>query len=213
MHITRTNDPFFGNSVCHLLPLVIACCCFSLGFGISPLASTSLTLQGSQQSEAEPVSLKVVGISVVDFFRTMSELSGLNFLIDPDVSGSLTLNVEQVSWDQLMETVLESQGLIKTIRGNLVRISTQGSLRQEQQARRQLRQTRQEAAETITMIRRLSYASGSEIVPILQQHLSSRGTINVDERTNTLVITDIPSVIERVMGLTEREQNQTSGPR
>ena len=143
----------------------------------------------------------------------MSELSGLNFLIDPDVSGSLTLNVEQVSWDQLMETVLESQGLIKTIRGNLVRISTQGSLRQEQQARRQLRQTRQEAAETITMIRRLSYASGSEIVPILQQHLSSRGTINVDERTNTLVITDIPSVIERVMGLTEREQNQTSGPR
>ena len=77
----------------------------------------------------EPVSLKLVNVSLVDFFRAISELSGLNILIDPDVSGTITINVEQVPWDQLFDAVLHSHGLVKTIRGNLVRIATKDTLK------------------------------------------------------------------------------------
>ncbi|MDA2930057.1 secretin and TonB N-terminal domain-containing protein [Acidobacteria bacterium AH-259-O06] len=86
----------------------------------------ALAVQESRY-EGEPVSQKVVGISLVDFFRTISELSGLNILIDPDVTGSLTLNIERVPWDQLFDAVLQSHGLAIRIEGNLVRISTQQS--------------------------------------------------------------------------------------
>ncbi|MCZ6877347.1 MAG: secretin and TonB N-terminal domain-containing protein [Acidobacteria bacterium] len=194
-----------------LLPIVTLIACglhlYSAGSGPETSALTP-SPQAVQESryEGEPVSLKVVGISLVDFFRTISELSGLNFLIDPEVTGSLTLNVEQVPWDQLFDSVLQSQGLVRSIEGSLVRISTQTRLIQEQQIQRQLKETRLQAEEIITVSRRLNYATAAELLPILQSQLSPRGSINVDIRTNTLIITDIPSAIERLLGTTDSRE-------
>ena len=82
-----------------------------------------------------------------------------------------------------------------------MRIATRRRFLEERQAQQQLKKARLRAAATMTISRRLSYATGSEIVPVLRQHLSPRGTIHFDQRTNTLIITDIPSVIEQVVGL------------
>jgi len=77
-----------------LLPVVTLVIAFGLPLysasssETSALTTSPLAVQESRY-EGEPVSLKVVGISLVDFFRTISELSGLNILIDPDVTGSL----------------------------------------------------------------------------------------------------------------------------
>ena len=198
-----------GQILLPLVTLLIACGLPLYSAGSSPetsaLTTSSLVVQESRY-EGEPVSLKVVGISLVDFFRTISELSGLNILIDPDVTGSLTLNVERVPWDQLFDAVLQSHGLAMRIEGNLVRISTQRKLIQEQQAQRQLKQARLQAGDTITVSRRLNYATGTEIISILQQHLSPQGTINVDSRTNTLIITDVPSALERLLRITDSRE-------
>ncbi|MEE8349141.1 MAG: type IV pilus secretin PilQ [Acidobacteriota bacterium] len=168
-------------------------------------ASPNPTLPPAQDSEysGEPISLKVVGISVTDFFRTISELSGLNILIDPDVSGSLTLNVEQVPWDQIFDAVLQSQGLAKRIEGNLIRITTQGRLRSEQELQQQLKEAELLAADTVLISHRLNYAEGGEMLTSLEPHLTPRGSINVDDRTNTLIITDIPDGLEQVTSLIE----------
>ncbi|MCK5351310.1 type IV pilus secretin PilQ [bacterium] len=140
-------------------------------------------------------------ISVTDFFRTISELSGLNILIDPEVGGSLTLNVEQVPWDQLFDAVLQSQGLAKRIEGNLVRISTQDKLRSEQEINQQLKEATLVAADTLTVTKRLNYATGAEISGTLEPHLTPRGSMNVDDRTNTLIISDVPFGIDAVTSL------------
>ena len=178
-----------------------------------PAPAASAQAQPAVQSEyqGEPISLKVVSISVTDFFRTISELSGLNILIDPDVGGTLTLNVEQVPWDQLFDAVLASQGLAKRIEGNMVRISTQGRLRSEQETQQQLKEAQLLAADTITVSKRLNYATGGEITTSLQPHLTARGSMNVDNRTNTLIITDIPSGLDQVnelIGILDVPQKQ-----
>ncbi len=198
-----------GQILLPVVTLVIACGLPLFSASSSPetsaLTTSSLAVQ-ERKYEGEPVSLKVVGISLVDFFRTISELSGLNFLIDPDVAGSLTLNVERVPWDQLFDTVLQSHGLAMRVEGNLVRIFTQTKLIEEQQTQRQLKQARLQAGDTITVSRRLNYAIGTEIISTLESHLSPRGTINVDSRTNTLIITDVPSAIERLLEITDSRE-------
>ena len=191
--MTYTKKHILRRGLTQVLCLALACS-FSLY-----LASPSAQAQGPY--EGQPVSLKVVQISVTDFFRTISELSGLNILIDPEVAGSLTLNVEQVPWDQLFDAVLQSQGLAKRIEGNLVRISTQDKLRTEQEINQQLKEATFLAADTLTVIKRLNYATGREITSSLEPHLTLRGSMNVDDRTNTLIISDVPFGIDAVTNL------------
>jgi type IV pilus assembly protein PilQ len=154
--------------------------------------------------EGEPVSLKLVNVSLVDFFRTISELSGLNILIDPDVSGSLTINVEQIPWDQLFESVLESQGLVMGIDGNLIRISTKETLRLEEEAQSALKQAAFLAEDTVTITRHLNYSTASELLPSFKNQLSPRGQIDVDERTNTLIITDVAGSVDKLISLADK---------
>lgn len=176
----------------------VLCLAWACSFSLY-LASPSAQAQGPYTGQ--PVSLKVVQISVTDFFRTISELSGLNILIDPEVGGSLTLNVEQVPWDQLFDAVLQSQGLAKRIEGNLVRISTQDKLRAEQEINQSLKEATFLAADTLTITKRLNYATGAEIRGTLEPHLTPRGSMNVDDRTNTLIISDVPYGIDAVTSL------------
>ena len=191
--MTHTKQHILKRGLTQALCLSLAC-----SFSIY-LASPSAQAQGPY--EGQPVSLKVVQISVTDFFRTISELSGLNILIDPEVGGSLTLNVEQVPWDQLFDAVLQSQGLAKRIEGNLVRISTQDKLRAEQEISQSLKEATFLAADTLTVTKRLNYATGAEISGTLEPHLTVRGSMNVDDRTNTLIISDVPFGIDAVTSL------------
>jgi len=180
---------------------LLVICFLIMSTSLAPAHPVNLPSVQQGRYSGEPISLKLVEVSLVDFFRLISEVSGLNILIDPDVSGTVSLNMEQVPWDQLLDFVLQSHGLVRRIEGNLVRISSRRTLIRGLQARRELRQAREEAAGTVTLVRRLNYARASEIVPILEQQLSSKGAINFDERTNVLIITDIPNVIEQVVGL------------
>ena len=161
-------------------------------------ASPQPTISAAQDSDysGEPISMQVVRISVADFFRAISELSGLNILIDPEVSGLLTLNVEQVPWDQLFDAVVSSQGLAKKIEGNLIRITTL-------ERRQQLQEAELLATELLLISRRLNYAQGNTIMGSLASHLTPRGSMNVDDRTNTLIITDTPEGLKQVTDLIE----------
>lgn len=149
----------------------------------------------------EPVSLKLINVSLVDFFRALSEISGINLLIDPDVQGSLTINVEQVPWDQLFDAVLSSHGLVRKIQGNLVRISTNNTLQSEEEAVKALKDAYFMAKDTVTVTRHLNFATAADLIETFEEQLTVRGQVNVDPRTNTLVVTDVPEGIEKIDSL------------
>ncbi|MGH9340706.1 MAG: secretin N-terminal domain-containing protein [Acidobacteriota bacterium] len=172
-------------------------------WAVNQAAITSQTVQQaqSQQYQGEPVTIKLVDVSLVDFFRTISELTALNILVDPDVQGTITINVEEVPWDLLFEAVLRSQGLERNIQGNLVRISTKETLQAEEEAVQSLKRAAFLAKDTVTVTQHLDYAVGADLADPLQNQLSERGEIMVDERTNTLIITDVPERVQQVTGL------------
>lgn len=144
----------------------------------------------------ERISLELKDADLKDFFRLIGGISGLNIVLDPDVEGSLTLFLKEVPWDQALDVVLENQGMGRHLSGNVLRIARLSTLEAEQQQQQRLAQARVAAAELETRIRRPSFAKAAELSPILKKALSPRGDIIVDERTNALVISDIPSRLE-----------------
>ncbi|MDE2757053.1 MAG: secretin and TonB N-terminal domain-containing protein, partial [Acidobacteriota bacterium] len=146
----------------------------------------------------ERISLELKDADLKDFFRLIGGISGLNIVLDPDVEGSLTLFLKEVPWDQALDVVLENQGMGRHLSGNVLRIARLSTLESEQQQQQRLAQARVAAAELETRIRRPSFAKAAQLSPILKKALSPRGDIIVDERTNALVISDIPPRLEAV---------------
>lgn len=143
----------------------------------------------------EPISVNLKDVDLKDFFRLIHEISGLNIVLDPNVSGRLTIVLEDVPWDQALDIVLRNNGLDKQLEGNVLRIARRDTLRKEEEERLALETARQAAAERVTVMRPLNYARANQVVATLAKFRSPKGEIIADERTNTLIITDIPQVI------------------
>ncbi|MFQ5777216.1 MAG: type IV pilus secretin PilQ [Terriglobia bacterium] len=152
----------------------------------------------------EPISINLKDVDLKDFFRLIHEISGLNIVLDPNVSGEVTVVLIDVPWDQALDIVLKNNGLGSTLEGNVLRIATIDTMKREQEELRDLARARAETVEAVTATRQLSYARASDLEPTLRRFLSSRGELIRDDRTNTLIIRDIPSVIPAMDGLIQQ---------
>jgi type IV pilus assembly protein PilQ len=139
------------------------------------------------------VNLKDVDLR--DFFRLIHEISGLNVVVDPGVKGNLTIVLDDVPWDQALDIVLKNNDLDKQLDGNVLRLATKETLRKEADENRDLAKAVAESAEVVTTTRVLSYAKATGMATTLKKFLSSRGDIIADDRSNTLIIRDIPSTL------------------
>jgi len=143
----------------------------------------------------EPISVNLKDVDLKDFFRLIHEISGLNVVLDPAVKGSLTIVLDEVPWDQALDIVLQNNSLDKQLNGNVLRIATRATLKTEAETQRDLEKAQAEAVTPVTVPRVLSYAKAATLAPTLKKFLSSRGDILFDDRSNQLIIRDIPSVI------------------
>lgn len=148
-----------------------------------------------QKFSGEPISVNLKDVDLHDFFRLIHEISGLNVVVDPSVRGTLTIVLDDVPWDQALDIVLRNNGLDKQLDGNVLRIATKTTLRKEAEENRDLAKAQAEAADVVTTTRVLSYAKATDMANTLKKFLSSRGDIISDDRSNTLIIRDIPSTL------------------
>src|SRR5437660_1627433 len=149
----------------------------------------------------EPISVNLKDVDLKDFFRLIHEISGLNVVLDPAVKGSLTIVLDEVPWDQALDIVLQNNSLDKQLNGNVLRIATRATLKTEAETQRDLEKAQAEAVTPVTVPRVLSYAKAATLAPTLKKFLSSRGDILFDDRSNQLIIRDIPSVIPTIDNL------------
>jgi type IV pilus assembly protein PilQ len=143
----------------------------------------------------EPISVNLKDVDLRDFFRLIHEISGLNVVLDPAVKGSLTIVLDEVPWDQALDIVLQNNSLDKQLNGNVLRIATRSTLKSEAETQRDLEKAQAEAVAPVTVTRVLSYGKAASMKDTLKRFLSSRGDILSDDRSNQLIIRDIPSVI------------------
>jgi type IV pilus assembly protein PilQ len=130
-----------------------------------------------------------------DFLKFVATVANINIIIDPGVTGRVTCELTSIPWDQALELILKTNGLGSVMEGNVLRIAKIETLTREQEAARRLKEAQQLAGELKVITRTLSYAKAKAVQPILQKQLSQRGEIIIDERTNTLIISDIPDKV------------------
>ena len=140
---------------------------------------------------------------LVDFFRLMAEEGGINIVLDPEVKGSLSMKVTKVPWDQVFDAALTNANLDKQVEGTLVRIAKKSTLQEEAKQQEALKKATLLAADVETRIKRLNYTKAEDLVDALADQKTVRGTVVVDERTNSLILTDIPNSLNKLFTLIE----------
>jgi type IV pilus assembly protein PilQ len=143
----------------------------------------------------EPISVNLKDVDLKDFFRLIHEISGLNVVLDPNVKGALTIVLDDVPWDQALDIVLKNNDLARQLDGNVLRIATIDTLRHEAEARRAQHDAEALAVDKVTFTRFLSYAHARDLVATCKKFASQRGDVIADERTNAIIVHDVPSVV------------------
>ena len=156
---------------------------------------------GGREYTGELISLDFKDGDIQDIFRLFADISGLNIVVQPGVTGRITLVLTEVPWDQALDLILKSHRLGYVVEGNVIRIAPLTELAQEEADRRRLAEEQALAGELTVMIRELSYAKAGDVQSLLQRNLSARGDIAIDRRTNTLIITDLADRLDTIDSL------------
>ena len=157
----------------------------------------------------EPISVNLKDVDLKDFFRLIHEISGLNVVLDPMVHGTLTIVLDDVPWDQALDIVLKNNDLSRQLDGNVLRIATVDTLRKEAENRRAQIDAESLAVEKVSITRFLSYAHAKDLLLPLKKFLSQRGDIVADERTNSIIVADIPAVLPQIDRLIQQMDRKT----
>jgi type IV pilus assembly protein PilQ len=157
------------------------------------LMQNQSNVSGQRQFTGDPVTLDFQGADLRAVLRTFAEISnGLNIVIDPTIQGQVDLSLRDVPWDQALDIILRANKLGYSVDGNIVRIVPLNVLASENEERRKLAEAQALAGELRTLTVPVSYARAADLVPVITRStLSARGDVQVDARTNTLIIRDL----------------------
>ncbi len=155
------------------------------------------------------VSLDFKDVAIADVLRLIAEVSDLNIIAGDEVSGNVTIRLVEVPWDQALDVILMTKGLGFVRVGNVLRIAPADVLKAEEEVRLQERRNKEKLEDLEVKLLPVNYAAVKEVEGLVRRLLSSRGTVNLDTRTNTLIIKDISSVIDEASALIAAIDTQT----
>ncbi len=174
---------------------------------VKPVAEdpNKLTKANVPGYSGEKLTLNFQNISTREALGVIADFTGLNMVISDTVSGSLTLRLKDVPWDQAFEIILQSKGLDMRKNGNVIQVAPREEIAAKEKIEFSARQEINELEPLKTENFQLAYAKAADIVKLIsnekQRILSARGSANFDLRTNMLFVKDTPSNLEEVRKL------------
>ncbi len=149
-------------------------------------------------------------IPVRSVLELIADVSDLNVVVADNVTGNLTLRLTNVPWDQALDIILDSRNLDKRENGNVIWIAPAADIAAREQQLLQAAQDRRELEPLITNMISVNYASADEMKALIEDAsgtdnenglLSPRGSVSIDARTNTLLVTDTADRVESIQAL------------
>jgi type IV pilus assembly protein PilQ len=155
------------------------------------------------------IDLDLKDADVHNVLRLLADVGQVNIVTADNVSGTVTIRMRNVPWDQALDVVLQSKGLGMVRQGNMIRVAPLADLEKEREMQLARRQQEVRLAPIETRLIPVSYATATDIQERASSMLSERGSIAVDERTNTLIVRDIAGNLNQIEELTRSLDTQT----
>ncbi|MFT6914028.1 MAG: type IV pilus assembly protein PilQ [Motiliproteus sp.] len=149
----------------------------------------------------EKLSLNFQDIDIRSVLQVIADVTDMNLVVSDTVSGNITLRLKNVPWDQALELVLKTKSLDKRFAGNVMMIAPANEIAERERFEIETNKQVRELKEPQTEFIQINYAKATEIVELLgteQGLMSSRGKIQADPRTNTLIVRDIDTSIAKI---------------
>lgn len=166
-------------------------------------APPAVAMEAAEPSEkpAEPI-VETSGSISLDFreadiqnvLRILAYKSGVNIVTGPEVTGLVTIQLKDVPWEQALTVILETYGYGYDRRGNIITVTTIENLKK----RREDAAVLAEQIPLVTKTFPISYGKASDIIASLQKMKTDRGSVNYDERTNTIIVQDVPEQVKLI---------------
>lgn len=159
-------------------------------------------LQQINDFSGQPISLNFQDISIRTVLQIIADHNDFNLVISDTVSGNITLRLDGVPWDQALDIILKVKGLDKRINDNILLVAPSDELASREAKELETIQQAKELAPLYSEYIQINYAKAAELSNLMKNEqtsiLSSRGSVSVDERTNTLLIRDTAQSIEDI---------------
>jgi type IV pilus secretin PilQ/predicted competence protein len=155
------------------------------------------------------ISLDFQQADLIDVLRLIAEVSGMNIITSPDVSGRVTTRMVNVPWDQALDTILKTFGLGKDQEGSIIRVVPLERLRKERDDELQSKRIVEELEPPVTRTIQLNYARAEDLKTNMEKLLTKQGRLDIDRRTNTVILKDVSATVEEVLDLIRGLDSQT----
>ncbi|MDV5046694.1 type IV pilus secretin PilQ [Vibrio diabolicus] len=160
------------------------------------------------EKEGKLISINFQDIPVRNVLQLIADYNQFNLVVSDSVEGNLTLRLDGVPWQQVLDIILQVKGLDKRVDGNVILVAPTDELdlREKQQLEKQLLE--QTMGELSSEIIKVNFAKASDIAEMINGEgnismLSERGSMTIDERTNSLLIRELPENIEVIREIIE----------
>lgn len=163
---------------------------------ITPMSADQVASLESSKYEGEPISLDFQDVPVRQVLQIIAKVNGFNLVTTDTVTGNVTISLTGVPWDQALDMILKIKGLDKRREGNILLIAPSEELSQRETQKLQSDQQVAQLAPLSSASITVNYAKAIELANILKASegsggiLTERGTVTVDERTNTILVRD-----------------------
>ena len=183
---TSTNNTFNGNAKEN-----------ELSSELSPAFESSVKTRDAVRGyKGRKVTLEFADAEVRKIFQLLSEVSNKNFVLGDDVTGTISIKLVNVPWDQALDIILDTKNLDKREDGNIIIIKGKGKFKSQAEEEQELKKALTKAIELKAEIFNINYADIASIVTQLSNLKTDRGTIAQDARTNKIIVKDIPQVLD-----------------
>lgn len=168
--------------------------------------STDKTYSGQK------ITLDFKDADIKNVFRLLAEVSGLNIVVTADVNRRVTVRLVEIPWDQALDLIIDTNGLGKEQVGNVVRISTAGTLKSEKDALIAAKKSKEDLEPLQTVYFNVNYAKVKDLEPKIRalQTKRSDAALVVDERSNSIMVRDIKKAVDDVNALIAKLDTRTA---
>ena len=184
----------------------------ALGFSSGPLGQQRGAGNGAGQRRfsGSRVDIDLKDADIHNVLRILADVGHVNIVTADNVKGEVTLRLRNVPWDQALDVVLQAKSLGMTRNGNMIRVALLADLEKEREMLIARRKQELDLAPVETRLIPVSYSTVAELQARAKELLSARGSISVDDRTNTLIARDVSGNLNQIEELVRQLDTQTA---